>query len=106
MRSASSCFDMDEFVLYGLRHWRAPARRCQRSKARFTVLYVALKPASGDNELRERRISMIVVRNCFVAKPGQASKLAKLLEEVAVAAEVPRHRVMTELTSHTNRAML
>ena len=33
---------------------------------------------------------MIVVRNCFVAKPGQASKLAKQIKEAASAAPTKR----------------
>lgn len=49
---------------------------------------------------------MIVVRNCFVAKPGQASKLAALLKETAAAAEIPRHRVLTDLTGDFNRVVL
>ena len=49
---------------------------------------------------------MIVVRNCFIAKPGNASKLAKLLKEVALAAEMPRHRVLTDLTGDFNRVVL
>ena len=49
---------------------------------------------------------MIVVRNCFVAKPGCASKLAAQLKEAAVAANMPGHRVMTDLTGDFNRVVL
>lgn len=49
---------------------------------------------------------MIIVRNCFVAKPGQASKLAAQLKEAAAAAKIPRHRVLTDLTSDFNRVVL
>jgi hypothetical protein len=49
---------------------------------------------------------MIVVRNCFVAKPGNASKLAAMLKEAAMAAEIPRHRVLTDLTGDFNRVVL
>jgi hypothetical protein len=49
---------------------------------------------------------MIVVRNCFVAKPGQASKLAAQFKEAAAAAKIPRHRVLTDLTGDFNRVVL
>jgi hypothetical protein len=49
---------------------------------------------------------MIVVRNCFVAKPGSASKLAAMLKDAAVTAEIPRHRVLTDLTGDFNRVVL
>ncbi len=41
---------------------------------------------------------MLVVRNCFVAKPGNASKLAAQLKEAAAVAKIPSHRVLTDLT--------
>ena len=49
---------------------------------------------------------MLVVRNCFVAKPGNASKLAALLKEAAAAGKIPRHRVLTDLTGEFNRVIL
>ncbi len=49
---------------------------------------------------------MIVVRNCFVAKPGNASKLAAMLKEAAATAQIPRHRVLTDLTGDFNRVVL
>ena len=49
---------------------------------------------------------MIVVRNCFVAKPGNASKLAAQLKEAAAAAKIPKHRVLTDLTGDFNRVIL
>lgn len=49
---------------------------------------------------------MIVVRNCFVAKPGQASKLAAQLKQAASAANIPKHRVLTDLTGEFNRVVL
>lgn len=48
---------------------------------------------------------MIIVRNSFVAKPGQASKLAKMFKELAVAAQIPKHKVMTDLTGDMNRVV-
>ncbi|HYM07407.1 MAG TPA: hypothetical protein VEU11_12675 [Terriglobales bacterium] len=49
---------------------------------------------------------MLVVRNCFVAKPGNASKLAAQLKEAASAARIPSHRVLTDLTGDFNRVVL
>ena len=39
---------------------------------------------------------MIVVRNSFIAKPGQASKLAAQLKEMATAGNLVNHRVLTD----------
>ena len=49
---------------------------------------------------------MLVVRNCFTAKPGHASKLAAQLKEAAAVAKIPRHRVLTDLTGEFNRVIL
>jgi hypothetical protein len=49
---------------------------------------------------------MLVVRNCFIAKPGHASKLAAQLKEAAATAKIPRHRVLTDLTGEFNRVIL
>ena len=49
---------------------------------------------------------MIVVRNCFVAKPGHASKLAAQLKEAAAAAKILKYRVLTDLTGDFNRVVL
>ena len=49
---------------------------------------------------------MLVVRNCFTAKPGHASKLAAQLKEAAAAAKIPRHRILTDLTGEFNRVIL
>jgi hypothetical protein len=49
---------------------------------------------------------MLVIRNCFVAKPGNASKLAVQLKEAAAAGNIPRHRVLTDLTGEFNRVIL
>jgi hypothetical protein len=50
---------------------------------------------------------MIVIRNCFIAKPGQASKLAKQLKEAAMAAPgLKSYRVLTDLTGDFNRVIL
>jgi hypothetical protein len=49
---------------------------------------------------------MIVIRNCFVAKPGQASKLASLMKEAAGAMKIPHFRVLTDMTGDFNRVIL
>lgn len=49
---------------------------------------------------------MLVVRNCFIAKPGNATKLAAQLKEAAAAAKVPNHRILTDLTGEFNRVIL
>ena len=48
---------------------------------------------------------MLVVRNCFVCKPGSASKLAAQLKEAAASAKIPNHRVLTDLTGDFNRVI-
>ena len=49
---------------------------------------------------------MLVVRNCFTAKPGSASKLAAQMKEAAAAAKIPHYRVLTDLTGEFNRVIL
>jgi hypothetical protein len=49
---------------------------------------------------------MIVVRNCFTAKPGHASKLAAQLKEAAAASKLGKHRILTDLTGDFNRVIL
>jgi hypothetical protein len=50
---------------------------------------------------------MIVVRNCFIAKPGMASKLAAQLKDAAqTAGTLTRFRVLTDLTGDFNRVVL
>jgi hypothetical protein len=49
---------------------------------------------------------MLVVRNCFVAKPGNASKLAAQLKDAAATAKIPNHRILTDLTGEFNRVIL
>ena len=50
---------------------------------------------------------MIVVRNCFVAKPGAASKLAAQFKEAAAIGKFRNYRVLTDLTgSDFNRVIL
>ncbi len=49
---------------------------------------------------------MIVVRNSFVAKPGQASKLAAQLKEMATAGNLTNFRVLTDVTGEFNRVVM
>jgi hypothetical protein len=49
---------------------------------------------------------MILVRNCFVAKPGQASKLAAQLKDAAAVGGIPTYRILTDLTGEFNRVVL
>ncbi len=49
---------------------------------------------------------MIVVRNCFIAKPGMASKLAAQFKEAAVLAKIAKARVLTDVTGDFNRVVL
>jgi hypothetical protein len=49
---------------------------------------------------------MIIVRNCFVAKAGMASKLAAQFKEAAVAANLGKYRILTDLTGDFNRVVL
>jgi hypothetical protein len=48
---------------------------------------------------------MIVVRNCFIAKPGMASKLAAQFKEAAATTDM-KARVLTDLTGDFNRVIL
>ena len=49
---------------------------------------------------------MIIVRNCFVAKPGQATKLAAQLKEAAATAKLPNFRILTDVTGDFNRVVM
>ena len=49
---------------------------------------------------------MIIVRNSFVAKAGQASKLASQLKEAAMLANMKNARILTDLTGDFNRVIL
>jgi hypothetical protein len=49
---------------------------------------------------------MLIIRNSFVCKPGNASKLAAQLKDAASVANVPRHRILTDVTGDFNRVVL
>jgi len=49
---------------------------------------------------------MIIVRNSFNAKPGQAGKLAAHLKDMANAGNLRNFRVMTDLTGDFNHVVM
>lgn len=49
---------------------------------------------------------MLVYREIFVAKPGQASKLAKLMKEVMTADPNFKGRVMTDMIGNYNTVVV
>ena len=49
---------------------------------------------------------MVIVRNSFTAKPGQAGKLAAQLKEMAKAGNLRNSRIMTDLTGDFNQVIM
>ena len=49
---------------------------------------------------------MLVVRNSFIAKPGQAGKLAAQLKEIANVGGLRNVRVMTDVTGDFNHVVM
>ena len=49
---------------------------------------------------------MIIIREFFAAKPGQAGKLAAMLKVVSAAAAPGKTRVMTDMTGRFNRVVM
>ncbi|MBM3779035.1 MAG: hypothetical protein FJW23_12520 [Acidimicrobiia bacterium] len=49
---------------------------------------------------------MLIVRNCFVARPGHATRLANQLKDTIAAVGMPGARVLTDLTGDFNRVIL
>ena len=49
---------------------------------------------------------MIIVRNSFIAKPGQAGKLAAQLKDMAKAGNLRNVRVMTDLAGEFNHVIM
>jgi len=49
---------------------------------------------------------MIIVREHFIAKPGQAGKLARLMLEVQKAFGYTNSRIMTDLTGEFNQVVM
>jgi len=49
---------------------------------------------------------MLIIRNCFVAKPGNASKLAAQIKDAAATGKFQKFRILTDLTGEFNRVVL
>ena len=49
---------------------------------------------------------MIIVRNSFTAKPGQAGKLAAQLKEASASSPMKNPRILTDITGEFNRVIL
>jgi len=49
---------------------------------------------------------MMIVRHSFVAKPGQASKLAAQMKEIAGAGKLRNVRVLTDVTGEFNHVTM
>lgn len=49
---------------------------------------------------------MLIVRDIFTAKPGQASKLARLFREITTELDWKNSRVMTDLVSNMHTVVL
>ena len=49
---------------------------------------------------------MVIVRNSFIARPGQAGKLAAQLKEMGAAGNLRNVRVMTDLTGDFNHVIM
>ena len=49
---------------------------------------------------------MIIVREYFVAKPGKASKLAKMLKEAMKLQKGGKSQIMTDLTGEFNTVVM
>ena len=49
---------------------------------------------------------MVIVRNSFIARPGQAGNLAAHLKEMATAGNLRNFRVMTDLTGDFNHVIM
>ena len=49
---------------------------------------------------------MYILREYFVAKPGQAGKLASMLKEISALVAPGRARVLTDMTGEFNRVVM
>lgn len=49
---------------------------------------------------------MLIVRNTFTAKPGQAGKLVALMKEVAAAGNLRNVRFLTDLAGDFNQVVM
>lgn len=51
-------------------------------------------------------LSMLLVREIFTCKPGQASKFVKLMKEVSTPEELGKTRIMTDLVGPYNTVVM
>jgi hypothetical protein len=65
-----------------------------------------LRLARSKSQFQSEELLMIIVRNCFTAKPGLASKLAAQLKEAAGSSKLGKFRVLTDMTGDFNRVIL
>ena len=49
---------------------------------------------------------MLIVRNCFITKPGSASKLAAIMKETAQAVGMKGYRILTDVVGDFNQVVL
>jgi HKD family nuclease len=49
---------------------------------------------------------MLIIRESFIAKPGQAGKLAKLMQEAQKTFGNTKCRIMTDLTGEFNQVVM
>jgi hypothetical protein len=55
---------------------------------------------------QRRFVKMMIVRNSFIAKPGQAGKLAAQMKEIASAGKLRNVRVLTDVTGEFNHVVM
>jgi hypothetical protein len=89
---------------------RPAALQMRKDRTRGHSGKASPKKAPGSQELpstaQQRENRMIIVRSIFIARPGQASKLAAQFKSAAAAAKMPKYRVLTDLTGEFNRVIL
>lgn len=57
-------------------------------------------------DLPRGELTVIIVRNSFIAKPGHAGKLAAQLKDMASSAKLRNPRVMTDVTGEFNHVVM
>ena len=62
------------------------------------------RPAMYNRDPGER--PMYILREYFVAKPGQAGRLASLMKEICALAAPGKGRVLTDMTGEFNRVIM
>jgi hypothetical protein len=67
---------------------------------------LSLRSAPQWYDLPRGDLTMIIVRNTFIAKPGLAGKLAAQLKDMATAGNLRNFRVMTDLTGEFNHVIM